>query len=46
MSKYQIKGFPTVLLFDTKSKDKPIPYNGDRTADSLVAWLKEQHINE
>lgn len=32
MGKYQIKGFPTVLLFDTENKDHPIPYNGERTA--------------
>jgi hypothetical protein len=32
MGKYQVKGFPTVLLFDTNSKDEPVPYNGERTA--------------
>lgn len=26
--KYQIKGFPTLILFDNKDKAKPIPYNG------------------
>jgi len=32
MGKYQVKGFPTVLLFDTESKDEPITYSGQRTA--------------
>jgi len=30
--KYQIKGFPTMLLFETENKEKPIPYEGQRTA--------------
>lgn len=32
MGKYQVKGFPTVLLFSTESKEEPIPYQGERTA--------------
>jgi hypothetical protein len=46
MGQYQIKGFPTVLLFDTENKDKPITYNGERTAQAVVDWLKTQSINE
>lgn len=46
MGKYQVKGFPTVLLFDTENKEKPIPYNGERTAEAVSDWLKNQNINE
>lgn len=31
--KYQIKGFPTMLLFESENKDKNIPYEGQRTAE-------------
>jgi len=46
MGKYQVKGFPTVLLFDTQNKNEPIPYNGERTAEAVAEWLKGQNINE
>lgn len=35
MGKYQVKGFPTVLLFDTENKGEPITYNGERTAEAV-----------
>lgn len=35
---YQIKGFPTVILF---SKGKQLVYNGKRVSSDIVAWLKE-----
>jgi hypothetical protein len=46
MGKYQIKGFPTIYLFDTNDKSSPIPYNGERTAEAIVEWLKSQSINQ
>lgn len=46
MGKFQIKGFPTIILFDTENKDEPLPYNGDRTAQAIADWLKTQNINE
>jgi len=46
MGKYQVKGFPTVLLFDTQNKGTPIPYQGERTAEAVTEWLKTQNINE
>lgn len=46
MGRYQVKGFPTVLLFDTQGKDQPIPYQGERTAEAVTEWLKTQSINE
>ena len=46
MGKYQVKGFPTVLLFDTQDKDQPLTYEGERTAEAVSTWLKTQNINE
>lgn len=40
MSKYQVKGFPTIFLFDNADKGKPVPYQGQRTAEDIVSWLK------
>ena len=31
--KYQIKGFPTMLLFESDNKNSPVPYEGQRTAE-------------
>ena len=31
--KYQIKGFPTMLLFESDNKEKPMTYEGQRTAE-------------
>ncbi len=31
--KYQIKGFPTMLLFEADNKQNPIPFEGQRTAE-------------
>jgi len=30
--KYQVKGFPTMILFESENKQNPIPYEGQRTA--------------
>jgi thioredoxin-like negative regulator of GroEL len=46
MGKYQVKGFPTVLLFAVESKDEPVTYQGERTAEAVTEWLKTQKINE
>lgn len=46
MKQYEVKGFPTVLFFGTGNKEGPIPYQGERTADAVVNWLKNQQINE
>jgi protein-disulfide isomerase-like protein with CxxC motif len=39
--KYQIKGFPTLLLF-VGDKKAPIPYSSERTAEAMVSWLESQ----
>lgn len=31
--KYQIRGYPTMLLFESDNKEKPIPYEGQRSAE-------------
>jgi len=39
MKKYQIDGFPTILVFQNGT---PVPYKGDRTVDSFLQTL---HLN-
>jgi len=38
----KVKGFPTLMLFQIGSKDKPLTYSGERTEDALAKWLYEQ----
>lgn len=45
MGKYKIQGFPTMYLFDTQDKEEPVVYQGERTAEAIVNWLKTQNIN-
>lgn len=36
-----ITGFPTIKLFPAGKKDEPIDYEGARTVDDLVSFIKE-----
>ena len=36
-----ITGFPTIKLFPAGKKDEPIEYEGSRTVEDLVAFIKE-----
>lgn len=38
-SKYEIKGFPTIKFF---RGGKDMEYNGGRTADTIVSWLRKK----
>eukprot|EP00244_Chara_vulgaris_P011056 TRINITY_DN5310_c0_g1_i3.p1 TRINITY_DN5310_c0_g1~~TRINITY_DN5310_c0_g1_i3.p1 ORF type:complete len:458 (+),score=109.63 TRINITY_DN5310_c0_g1_i3:200-1573(+) len=40
-SMYKIQGYPTILLFGA-DKQKPIPYEGPRTASGIESYAKEQ----
>ena len=40
----QIQGFPTLILFKADTNEE-IPYDGDRSLDSLIAFLKENAAN-
>eukprot|EP00826_Nyctotherus_ovalis_P039438 TRINITY_DN3795_c0_g1_i1.p1 TRINITY_DN3795_c0_g1~~TRINITY_DN3795_c0_g1_i1.p1 ORF type:complete len:489 (-),score=160.67 TRINITY_DN3795_c0_g1_i1:133-1599(-) len=40
-----IEGFPTIKFFPGKSKDQPIPYEGDRTAADVSKFIKEKASN-
>ena len=37
----EIQGFPTIKLFPAGKKDSPIEYSGDRSIESLAAFVKE-----
>lgn len=39
---YNISGFPTILLFKNGVTKPEIEYNGNRTADKFIKWLKYQ----
>lgn len=37
-SEYDIKGFPTILVFGVSDTGEPVPYNGARTAGAIEAY--------
>lgn len=41
MSKFNVQGFPTILVFGA-DKDSPIPYEGARTAGAIESFALEQ----
>lgn len=36
-----IKGFPTLKFYPGNNKSKPIDFDGDRTEEGIIKWLKE-----
>ena len=45
---YQVKGFPTMFLFeaDSNNKDNPLLYEGQRTADDIKNWLSGKKLSK
>ena len=37
----EIQGFPTLKFWGKDKSKAPIDYTGDRTADGIIAWMKE-----
>ena len=37
---FDVKGYPTLYFLSSKSK-KPVPYNGEREADEMAKFIKE-----
>ncbi|KAL5116830.1 protein disulfide-isomerase precursor [Pleosporales sp. CAS-2024a] len=37
----EIQGFPTIKLFPARQKNKPVDYNGSRTIEDLVQFIKD-----
>eukprot|EP00825_Cyclidium_porcatum_P035979 TRINITY_DN377_c0_g1_i3.p3 TRINITY_DN377_c0_g1~~TRINITY_DN377_c0_g1_i3.p3 ORF type:complete len:213 (+),score=49.64 TRINITY_DN377_c0_g1_i3:782-1420(+) len=37
-----IKGYPTIKFWPGKSKDKPIDFDGQKTTEGIINWLKEK----
>ena len=44
--KVSIQGFPTIKFWPANSKDKPIDFDGDRTLEGFVEFLKKHSTNE
>ena len=40
-SHFEVKGFPTILLYKRGEKKTPLQFQGKRDAESIEAWLKE-----
>ena len=41
ISGINIKGFPTLKFFPANSKNAPIDYEGERTEEGIIKFLKE-----
>ena len=41
----QITGFPTLKFWPAGKKDKPLDYNGDRSVEDMLKFLKEHATN-
>ena len=37
----EVQGFPTIKLYPAGAKDEPVEYQGDRTVEDLVKFVKE-----
>jgi protein disulfide-isomerase A1 len=37
----EIKGYPTIRYFPGNNKTKSEEFNGDRSTEGIIAWLKE-----
>lgn len=44
MSKFNVQGFPTILIFGA-DKENPVPYEGARTASAIESFALEQLEN-
>lgn len=44
--KYQVKGYPTILLFPLGAKGSPVNYEGQRSAEDMANWLNSQKIGQ
>jgi len=38
---YEVKGFPTILLYKRDDKAHPLDFKGTRNAKFLAEWIKE-----
>lgn len=44
--KFGIRGFPTLLFFPLGANKEKVPYEGQRSAEDMAAWLNTQKIAE
>jgi len=40
-----VQGFPTIKFYPKGNKSNPIDYNGERTEEGFIKYLKEQGVN-
>jgi len=40
-----IKGYPTIKFYPGDDKAHPVSFEGDRNADGIVSWLRENAKN-
>jgi len=45
-SHFEVKGFPTILLYKRDAKDKPLQFQGTRDAKSISAWIRDNSSSE
>jgi len=45
-SHFEVKGFPTILLYKRDAKTVPLQFQGTRDAKSIAAWIKDNSASE
>ena len=42
---FDVSGYPTLLFVGAKEGAKPVPYDGEREADAIVAWVEANALS-
>jgi len=42
---FDVQGYPTILFVKAESGAKPVPYEGEREADAMAKWLKDNAVS-
>jgi len=42
---FDVQGYPTLLFVPAKADASPVPYEGEREADAIVEWMKENALS-
>lgn len=41
-----IRGFPTIKFFPGNNKSNPVEFDGERTEEGIISWLKDHVSHE